>query len=124
MSRSTDEAKQGIDQLAAQSEVALRRSQRNLEAVADAGGCVMQGAQDISMAWMKLAQARAQRMAEGFRILATCRTPAELIHAQSELVRGGLEQVVDTNRHVADVSMRMMQDVAARMTRPLSDRGA
>jgi phasin family protein len=86
---------------------------------ADAGGALMNGAQEISQAWMDLAQDRMQRMADGMRALATCRTPADLMKAQSELLQGAVEQMIDTNRRVADVSMRVMQEVTAKVTAPI-----
>lgn len=112
-------AREGMERLSAQAGDATRRTQQSMDAAAGAGGALMQGAQDISKAWMDLAQDRMQRMAEGMRALASCRTPADLIKVQNELMQEAMEQMVDTNRRVADVSMRVMQEVAGTVTAPL-----
>ena len=114
--RSAGEAKKGMEQLSSRGEAAVRRSQQSLGAAADAGGALLSGAQEISQAWMDLAQARMERMAEGMRALATCRSPADLMKAQGELLQGAMEQMIDTNRRVADVSMRVMQEVTSSVT--------
>ena len=113
------QARRGMEQLSAQGEAAARRSQQSVAAAADAGGVMMQGAQEISQVWMDLAQARLQHMAEGMRALAACRTPADLIKAQSQLLQEAMEQMADTNRRVTDVSMRVMQEVSGKVSGPL-----
>jgi phasin family protein len=117
--RSAGEARKGMEQLSTHGEAAVRRAQQSMGTAADAGGALMNGAQEISQAWMDLAQDRMQRMADGMRALATCRTPADLMKAQSELLQGAVEQMIDTNRRVADVSMRVMQEVTAKVTAPI-----
>ncbi|HEY1929667.1 MAG TPA: phasin family protein [Caulobacteraceae bacterium] len=114
--RSASQARKGMEQLSAQGEAAVHRSQQAMEAAADASGALMQGAQEITQVWMDLAQDRMRRMAEGMRALAACRTPADLIKAQGELLQGAMEQTIDTNRRVADVSMRVMQEMTAKVT--------
>jgi phasin family protein len=113
------QARRSIEQLSAEGEAAARRSQQTLAAATDAGGAMMQGAQEISQAWMDLAQTRMQHMAEGMRALAACRTPADLIKAQSQLLQEAMEQMADTNRRVTDVSMRVMQEVSGKVSAPL-----
>ena len=117
--RTAGQARRGMEQLSAQGEAAARRSQQSVAAAADAGGVMMQGAQEISQAWMDLAQARLQHMADGMRALAACRTPADLIKAQSQLLQEAMEQMADTNRRVTDASMRVMQEVSGKVSAPL-----
>lgn len=68
----------------------------------------MRGAQDISQAWMDLAQDRMQRAAEGMRALASCRTPADLIRVQNE-PRKGRDGTDDRHQSAGADVMRVMR---------------
>jgi hypothetical protein len=116
MERSTNEFKQTLDQLTQQGDGLARRSRQSLAAMADCGSIMMRGAHDISQAWIDLAQARVQRRVDSLGTLARCKTPTDFVKAQSGLLRDSFEQIADTNRRVAQLSVQVVQEAAEKMT--------
>ncbi len=49
---------------------------------------------------------------DGLSRLAGCRSVQDFVAAQSDLMRDGLQQVIDTNKRVAEVSMRIADEAA------------
>ena len=59
-------------------------------------------------------QGQLQRNLDGLNRIASSRSVQDVIAVQSELVRDNLQQVIDTNRRVAELSVRV-SDEAARL---------
>jgi hypothetical protein len=55
--------------------------------------------------------------------LAACRSVQDFLAVQSELVRDSLRQMIDTNRRVAEVSLRAAEE-AARSVQAEADKNA
>jgi hypothetical protein len=49
---------------------------------------------------------------DGLSRLAGCRSVQDFVATQSDLVRDGLQQVIDTNKRVAEVSVRIADEAA------------
>jgi phasin family protein len=72
----------------------------------------VKGAQDVSREWVNSAQDRLQKNIDALNRLAGCRSVQDLVATQSDLVRDGLQQVIDTNKRVAELSVRVADEAA------------
>ncbi len=95
-----------------QAEELARRSSQNLQAVSQAGAILMKGAQEVSHEVLGLVQGRLQKNIDGLSRLAGCRSVQAFVAVQSDLMRDGLEQVIDTNKRIAEVSVRVADEAA------------
>src|SRR3954447_12151670 len=95
-----------------QAEELARRSSQNLQAVSQASSVLMKGAQEVSHEWFGFAQERVQKNMDGLSRLVGCRSVQDFVATQSDLMRDGLQQVIDTNKRVAEVSVRIADEAA------------
>src|SRR5215213_1370707 len=95
-----------------QSEELTRRSSQNLQAVSQASSVLMKGAQEVSHEVIQLVQDRVQKSIDGLSRLAGTRSVQDFVAVQSDLMRDGLQQVIDTNKRVAEVSVRIADEAA------------
>ena len=110
--RMTDQFTQVLGFNGPQSEELARRSSQNLQAVSQASTLLVKGAQDVSREWFNSAQERLTKGMDGLNRLAGCRSVQDLVATQSDLVRDGLQQVIDTNKRVAELSVRVADEAA------------
>ena len=89
-----------------QAEELARRSSQNLQAVSQASTVMVKGAQDVSREWFNAAQERLTKGMDGLNRLAGTRSVQDFVAVQSDLVRDDLEQVIETNKRIAEVSLR------------------
>jgi phasin family protein len=97
-------------------EKAAEQSSRNLEAIVRSGNILAQGAQEVSREYFELARKAVAHNFEWFDALARCRTPQDLVAAQSKIWRDNLQDLLDTTRRTAEVSVRIADDAARRMS--------
>ena len=95
-----------------QSEELTRRSSQNLQAVSQASSVLARGAQEVSREVIQLVQDRLQKNVEAVSRIAGTRSVQDFVAVQSDLVRDGLQQVIDTNKRVAEVSLRIADEAA------------
>jgi len=95
-----------------QAEELARRSSRNLQAVSQSGAILMKGAQEVSQEVLGLVQGRVQKNIDGLGRLAGCRSVQDFVAVQSDLMRDGLQQLIDTNRRIAELSVRVADEAA------------
>jgi len=123
-----DTAKQGVQRVndqftqvlgfsGPQAEELTRRSSENIKAVTEAGTVLAKGAQDLSREWIGFAQDRQAKNIEGFKRLVGCRSVQDLIAVQSDLVRDSFQELISTNKRIAELSVRVTNDAAARFRR-------
>ena len=72
----------------------------------------MRGAQEVSRKVFDLVQGRLQKNVEGLNRLAGTRSVQDFVAVQSDLARDTLQQVIDTNKRVAEVSLRIADEAA------------
>src|SRR5215207_2855991 len=110
--RINDQFTQALGFNGPQAEELARRSSQNLQAVSQASSVLMKGAQEVSHAWFGFAQERVQKNMDGLSRLASVRSVQDFVAVQSDLVRDNLQQVIDTNKRMAEVSLRTADEAA------------
>src|SRR5215207_8483820 len=110
--RMTDQFTQVLGFNGPQAEELARRSSQNLQAVSQASSVLMKGAQEVSHEVLGLVQDRMNKNIDGLSRLVGCRSVQDFVAVQSDLVRDGLQQVIDTNKRVAEVSVRIADEAA------------
>jgi phasin family protein len=110
--RISDQFTQALGFDGPQAEELARRSSQNLQAVSQASSVLMKGAQEVSHEWFGFAQERVQKNMDGLNRLVGCRSVQDFVATQSDLMRDGLQQVIDTNKRVAEMSVRVADEAA------------
>src|SRR3954462_7589108 len=95
-----------------QSEELARRSSQNLQAVSQASTVLMKGAQEVSHEVLGLVQDRMTKNMDGLNRRAGVRSVQYFVAVQSDIVRDNLQQVIDTNKRIAEVSVRIADEAA------------
>src|SRR5215212_575365 len=94
--RLNDQFTQALGFNGPQSEELARRSSQNLQAVSQASTVLMKGAQEVLHEVLGLVQDRVQKSIDGLGRLAGARSVQDFVAVQSDLVRDGLQQMIDT----------------------------
>ncbi|HZI77449.1 MAG TPA: phasin family protein [Gemmatimonadales bacterium] len=95
-----------------QAEELARRSSQNLQAVSQASSVLARGAQEVSREVIQLVQDRLEKNVEALNRLAGTCSVQDFVAVQSDLARDGLQQVIDTNKRIAEVSVRVADEAA------------
>ena len=111
----TDQFNQVLGFSRPQSGELTRRSSENIQALTEASTVLAKGAQDLSREWFGFAQDRQAKNMEGFKRLVGCRSVQDLIAVQSDLVRDSFQELIATNKRVAELSVRVANDAATRV---------
>ena len=110
--RINDQFTQALGFNGPQAEELARRSSQNVQAVTQASTILVKGAQEVSQELFSFAQERVQKNMDGLNRLAGVRSVQDFVAVQSDLVRDNLQQVIDTNKRVAEVSVRIADEAA------------
>ena len=110
--RINDQFTQALGFNGPQAEELARRSSQNLQAVSQASSVLMKGAQEVSHEVFGLVQDRLQKNIDAVSRIAGTRSVQDFVAVQSELVRDGLQQVIDTNKRIAELSVRIADEAA------------
>ena len=93
-----------------QAEELARRSSENIQAVTQASTVLARGAQEVSQEVFGLVQDRLTKNIDAVNRLAGTRSVQDFVAVQSDLVRDSLQQVIDTNKRMAEVSLRIADE--------------
>jgi len=110
--RMTDQFNQVLGFNGPQAEERARRSSQNLQAVSQASTVLARGAQEVSQEVFGLVQDRLQKNIDAVSRIAGTRSVQDFVAVQSDLARDTLQQVIDTNRRIAELSVRVADEAA------------
>ena len=110
--RMTDQFTQVLGFNGPQAEELARRSSQNLQAVSQANSVLMKGAQEVSHEVLGLVQDRLTQNVDAVNRIVGVRSVQALVTAQSDLMRDNLQLVIDTNRRIAELSVRIAAEAA------------
>jgi hypothetical protein len=94
------------------SERLVRQSKQNIEAVTRCGTVLTQAFQDTSRNWFGLAQKQWQRNLDGMNKLVRAKSLQEFTAIQSELVREGLQNMVQDSKAITETSTRAVEEAS------------
>jgi hypothetical protein len=94
------------------SERLARQSKQNMEAVTRCGTVLTQAFQDASRSWFGLAQKQWQRNLEGVTKLTHAKSVQEFTAIQSDLVREGLQHMVQDSKAITETSARAVEEAS------------
>ncbi len=114
--RTTDRMAKGMTFWSEQARDLAQKSSRNAQVMAEYGGVVAQGLQEISSEWMSLARSGSQQSVERLNAMLQARSPRDVVIAHSSFVRASLENLIKTQERIAQVSLRLMSDAAQHLT--------
>ena len=110
--RVTDQFTKVLGYSGPQAEELARRSSQNLQAVTQASTVLARGAQEVSQEVFGLVQDRLQKNIDAVSRIAGVRSVQDFVAVQSDLARDTLQQVIDTNKRIAEVSLRTADEAA------------
>jgi hypothetical protein len=87
-----------------------QQSKQNMEAVTRGGMILTQAFQDMSHSWFKLVQNQWQRNLDGMNRLTSGKSVHDFTTIQGELVREGLQHMIQDSRAIAETSLRAVDD--------------
>lgn len=105
--RSTEQFARALGMTGEEAQQARQQSSRNLATVAQSSAILAKAIQDISHECFEFARKRMAHNLDWFDALMRCRTPQELAVVQSDFVRDNLEDLLQTSRRMAEISVRM-----------------
>src|SRR3954463_10181696 len=110
--RVTDQLTKVISFSGPQDEELARRSSENIQAVTQASTVLARGAQEVSQEVFGLVQDRLTKNVEAVNRIVGTRSVQDFVAVQSDLARDTLQQVIETNRRVAEMSLRIADEAA------------
>ena len=110
--RVTDQFTKVLGHSGPQAEELARRSSQNLQAVSQASTVLARGAQEVSQEVFGLVQDRLQKNIDAVSRIAGVRSVQDFVAVQSDLARDTLQQVIETNKRIAEVSLRTADEAA------------
>jgi hemerythrin-like domain-containing protein len=114
--RSTDQATRLFGLPGGDAQGLIGQASENFRAVTQSGTALARGLQDVSREVFELSQKRLQSNLDGLNQLARCRTVADLVAAQSSLMRENLEQTIDNSRRIAELTIQVADEATRTVT--------
>jgi phasin family protein len=95
---------------------ATEQSSRNLESVVQSMTILAGGLQSISREWLDFARKSLEQSMQQVDAMADCRSPQEMLAAHSDLMRDNLEDLVQSARRIAEISLQTTDEAMRRMS--------
>ncbi len=120
----TDQVPQGLGLDASEPEEQTHRTSQNLRAMTQASAILVQGAQEVSQEMLGLVQEQLTKRVDALNRIADCRSVRAFVAAQSELMRDNVRLLIDTNRRIAALSVRIADEAAGALEAQADDHPA
>src|SRR5689334_5289333 len=121
--RVTDQFTKVLGYSGPQAEEVARRSSENVQAVTQASTVLVRGAQEVSQEVFGLIQDRLQKNLDAVNRVVGTRSVQDFVAVQSDLARDTLQQVIETNQRIAEVSLRIANE-AGQIIQAQADKNA
>src|ERR687887_427951 len=108
--RSTEQFARALGISGEEAQQARQQSVRNLEAIAQSSSILAHAIEQVSRECFEFARKRMAQNLDWFDALMRCRSPQELATVQSDFVRDNLDDLLQTSRRMAEISMRMADE--------------
>ena len=106
-----------------EAEALARRSSENIQAVTQASTVLARGAQEVSQEVFGLVQDRLTKNLDAVNRIFGARSVQDFVAVQSDLARDTLQQVIETNKRIAEVSLRIANE-AGQIVQAQADKSA
>jgi hypothetical protein len=119
MGRSVDNLGRTLGVSGAEAEQAAERTARNAETIlysTSAASGVLSG---VSREYFAFVRHQLENSMDRMNDLWRCRTPQDFAAVQSDLVRDGMGMMLESNRRMADLSLKAVDDTAKHMTQTM-----
>ncbi|MGP0094206.1 MAG: phasin family protein [Xanthobacteraceae bacterium] len=113
--RSADQLARAFGLSGEEAQQAAHQSSRNFGAIMQSSVVLSHGMQNISREWFDFAR---KRMAENLNLLEAltrCRTPQDIAAVQSNVMRDNLEDLLQSTKRIADMSVRIADEAARKV---------
>jgi len=97
------------------SENLAQRHRQNIEAMSQAGAAMIKGVDDMTRQMVTFAKDRLVTQIDAFNRVTQCRSVHDLVTAQSDLMRQGLEQSIESSRRIAEICAKATSEAATRI---------
>jgi phasin family protein len=98
-----------------QAEELARFSAEAIQAITQVGTVLARGAQQVSRELLAFAADRLQKNVEALDRIATVGSLPDFVAAQSDLARDILQHITETNRHIAELTLRVADEAGCIM---------
>lgn len=116
MGRSTDQLSRTLGLSGDKAEEATERSARNAQSILYSTAAASKVMTGMSREYFELVRHQIENGIARMNELWSCRTPQDVAAVQSEMMRDAVGNVLESSRRMADLSIRLADDAAKRMT--------
>jgi hypothetical protein len=102
-------------------EEATNRSARNVEAILYSATAVSKGMNDASQEYFDFVRGQFAKNMDRMTELWRCRTPHDLVAAQSDFMREAVKELFERHRRIADMSVRLADEAGRRITKSIEE---
>lgn len=118
--RSADQVARAFGISGEEAQQAAQMSTRNIAAIVQSSTVIAEGVQSISRECLEFARHRMESNISRLESLMRARTPQDLAVIQSDAVREGLEEFLQSTRRIAELSVHMADEAVRKMTDSVS----
>jgi hypothetical protein len=118
--RSTEQFARALGITGKEAQKARQQSLRDLEAIGQSNNTLVEAVQKISLECFEFASKRMAQNLDWFDALMRCRTPQELTTVQSDFARDNLDDLLQTIRRMAEISIQTADQEVRNVTETLA----
>lgn len=117
--RSTEQVGRTLGLSGNEAQEASERSARNAETILYSATAVSKGLNGASQEYFQMVRRRLETNMDHLTEFWRCRTPHDVMAVQSDLIADALHNILESNRRMADLSLKLSEDAARHVTQNL-----